>query len=76
MTPAVSRRAMLSGALAGAAALALPSCSKRATPAPAKSAFAALLDELDAKITAAMKAYAIPGAAVGVWASGQQYVRG
>jgi len=67
---------MLSGALAGAAALALPSCSKRATAAPAKSAFAALLDELDAKITAAMKAYAIPGAAVGVWAGGQQYVRG
>ena len=76
MTPLVSRRAMLSGALAGAAALALPSCSKRSTPPTNKSPFAALLDDLDAKITAAMKAYAIPGAAVGVWASGQQYLRG
>ncbi|OMC44162.1 penicillin-binding protein [Mycobacterium sp. IS-2888] len=33
-------------------------------------------DELDAKITAGMKAYAIPGVAVAVWAGGQEYVQG
>jgi CubicO group peptidase (beta-lactamase class C family) len=33
-------------------------------------------DELDAKIGAAMNAYAIPGVAVAVWAGGQEYIRG
>ncbi|BCO36108.1 D-aminopeptidase [Mycobacterium heckeshornense] len=33
-------------------------------------------DELDAKIDAGMKAYAIPGVAVAVWAGGQEYVKG
>ncbi|CAM4256507.1 FmtA-like protein [Mycobacterium basiliense] len=33
-------------------------------------------DELDAKINAGMKAYAIPGVAVAVWVGGQEYVRG
>ncbi|KZS65341.1 serine hydrolase domain-containing protein [Mycobacterium ostraviense] len=33
-------------------------------------------DELDAKINAGMKAYAIPGVAVAVWAGGQEYVKG
>ncbi|WP_405798423.1 serine hydrolase domain-containing protein [Streptomyces longwoodensis] len=35
-----------------------------------------LFDALDAKIEQAMKAYAIPGAAVGVLWNGQEYVRG
>lgn len=33
-------------------------------------------DALDAKIAAGMKAYAIPGVAVAVWAGGQEYVKG
>ncbi|OBK10337.1 serine hydrolase domain-containing protein [Mycobacterium asiaticum] len=33
-------------------------------------------EELDAKIRAGMKAYAIPGVAVAVWAGGQEYVKG
>jgi len=33
-------------------------------------------DELDAKINAGMKTYAIPGVAVAVWAGGQEYVKG
>lgn len=68
MTGAFDRRALLSGALAGAATLAL-SCSAR----PAKPT---LFDDLDAKITAGMKAYGIPGAAVGLWAGGREYIKG
>lgn len=48
------------------------SCSPRHDAAPAPSRF----DELDAKITAGMKTYAVPGAAVAVWAGGQEYVKG
>lgn len=66
----VTRRALLGGAMAGAAALGLSSCSSKS------SGLAAAFDELDSKITAGMKAYGIPGAAVGVWAGGQQYVKG
>ncbi|CDO87312.1 penicillin-binding protein [Mycobacterium triplex] len=33
-------------------------------------------EELEAKIKAGMKAYAIPGVAVAVWAGGQEFVRG
>ncbi|GFG63541.1 penicillin-binding protein [Mycobacterium kubicae] len=36
----------------------------------------AAFDELDARITAGMKAYAIPGVAVAVWVHGHEYVRG
>jgi CubicO group peptidase (beta-lactamase class C family) len=36
----------------------------------------AAFDELDTKINAGMEAYAIPGAAVAVWAGGQEYVNG
>lgn len=69
----VTRRALLSGAVAGAATLGLASCSsKPAEPAKPASAF----DELDGKITAGMKAYGIPGAAVGVWAGGREYLKG
>jgi CubicO group peptidase (beta-lactamase class C family) len=68
---------MLGGAVAAAAALALASCSpKRSNTPPPKPPFNAALDDLDAKIDKAMKAYAIPGAAVGVWSGGQQYIRG
>jgi len=35
-----------------------------------------VFDELDAKIDAGMKAYAIPGVAVAVWVGGQEYVKG
>ncbi len=61
-------RPFLGSAVAGAAALALSSCSaNRACRA---------FDELDTKITKGMKAYGIPGAAVGVWVGGQEYVKG
>jgi CubicO group peptidase (beta-lactamase class C family) len=76
----VSRRAVLNGAVAGSAALALSSCSAKPSSPPATSgtttALAATFGELDAKIGAGMKAYGIPGAAVGVWAGGQEYVKG
>jgi CubicO group peptidase (beta-lactamase class C family) len=71
MTSRLSRRSLLGGAVAGAAALAL-SCSSKHNAAPVPSAF----DELDAKIGAGMKAYGIPGVAVGVWAGGQEYIKG
>ncbi|WP_366652855.1 serine hydrolase domain-containing protein, partial [Mycobacterium asiaticum] len=45
------------------------SCASR----PAKPT---LFDELDAKITAGMKAYGIPGVAVGVWTGGREYIKG
>ncbi|MEY9942095.1 serine hydrolase domain-containing protein [Streptacidiphilus sp. MAP5-3] len=75
----LSRRNLLTVA-AGGAALSL-------TPAPARaavrrsigtgdSAFSSLLRELDARIEAAMAAYAIPGAAVGVLLGDREYVRG
>lgn len=68
MTGVFDRRLLLSGALAGAATLVL-SCASR----PAKPT---LFDELDAKITAGMKAYGIPGVAVGVWTGGREYIKG
>lgn len=74
----VSRRSVLGGAVVGAAALAL-SCSRpAAAPSPSSSASdaAAGFAELDAKIEAAMKSYAIPGVAVGVLTGGQEYIKG
>ncbi|MGV0714442.1 serine hydrolase domain-containing protein [Mycolicibacterium sp. XJ662] len=78
--PAVSRRVVLGGALAGAAATALAACSSNSSsgPAPATTTtgtgdgFA----ELDAKIEAGMKAYAIPGVAVGLLTGGREYIKG
>src|ERR1700758_2943916 len=64
------RRAMLGGTVAGASALATPSSSSTA------AGLSASFNELDAKINAGMKAYAIPGVAVAVWAGGQEYVKG
>ena len=75
----VSRRTALGGAIAGAAALALSSCSGKPSSAPSSTTTAGLsasFNELDAKINAGMKAYAIPGVAVAVWAGGQEYVKG
>src|SRR5712672_4736952 len=76
----LSRRKMLGGTVVGAAALALASCSSKPSSAPATSSaapsLAAAFGELDAKIEAGMKAYAIPGVAVAVWAGGQEYVKG
>ncbi|HXL59313.1 MAG TPA: serine hydrolase domain-containing protein, partial [Mycobacterium sp.] len=80
VAPLVPRRVVLGGAIAGAAALALSSCSAKPSSTPATNSTAAGLsssfDELDAKINAGMKAYAVPGVAVAVWAGGQEYVKG
>jgi CubicO group peptidase (beta-lactamase class C family) len=71
---------VLGGALAGAAALGLSSCSPKPSSTPPTSSTAAGLsasfDELDAKINAGMRAYAVPGVAVSIWAGGQEYVKG
>jgi CubicO group peptidase (beta-lactamase class C family) len=77
---ALSRRTLLRTAAAGAALAPL-------VPAPARAdtrrlgggtdgAYRSLLRELDAKIEAAMSAYTIPGAAVGVLLGDREYVRG
>jgi CubicO group peptidase (beta-lactamase class C family) len=76
----MSRRTMLSGAVAGAAALALSSCAAKPPSTPSNNAAAtdlgAAFKELDAKIEAGMKAYGIPGVAAAVWADGQEHVKG
>lgn len=65
--PLLSRRTKLSGTVAGAAALALSSCSAKSWSAPenngAATTLAAAFDEFDAKVEAGMKAYGIPGVA-------------
>lgn len=71
----VSRRAVLGGALGGVAALAVSGCSPKSSSGT-PSGLAAAFVELDSRITAAMSAYGIPGVAVGVWAGGQEYVKG
>jgi CubicO group peptidase (beta-lactamase class C family) len=75
----VSRRSVLGAIVAGAAMVALSSCSSRPAPSPPATTTTGLpqgFDELDAKIEAAMKSYAIPGVAVAVLAGGQEYVKG
>jgi CubicO group peptidase (beta-lactamase class C family) len=75
--PTFSRRTVLGGAVAAAAALAVPSCSpNHPAEKPPRPPFNVALDDLDAKVDKAMKAYAIPGAAIGVWSAGQEYIRG
>jgi CubicO group peptidase (beta-lactamase class C family) len=78
-----SRRRLLSVAAAGtAAAMIPPAAARAATPAPPRPTAASkppkskLLRGLDARIEAAMKELAIPGAAVGVIWDGKEYVRG
>ena len=73
--PKISRRAVLGGAFAGAAAVALASCSSTRS-APATSTVATSFDELDAKIEEGIKSYGIPGVAVAVLAGGQEHVKG
>jgi CubicO group peptidase (beta-lactamase class C family) len=73
-----SRRRLLSVAAAGTAATMLPPVAARAA-APKKSAKgpgSKLLRQLDARIEAAMKELAIPGACVGVIWDGKEYVKG
>jgi CubicO group peptidase (beta-lactamase class C family) len=55
-----------------------PRGATRATPTTSSAAtdLHAAFEELDAKIKAGMQAYAIPGAAVAVWAGGHEYVKG
>ncbi|MEV6216853.1 serine hydrolase domain-containing protein [Nocardia sp. NPDC051833] len=80
MSPVVSRRSVLGGAVAGLAILGLQACSSdqptntlaTSTPAGRAAAFA----ELDAKIETAMRAYRIPGVAVGVLTDGEEYIKG
>jgi CubicO group peptidase (beta-lactamase class C family) len=71
------RRAVLGAAAAGAAAATVPSVAARAGTAPVfvrheTSPFPAL----DARILAGMKAHGVPGVAVGLLASGREYIRG
>lgn len=68
----VSRRTVLGGAVLGAAALTL-SCSAQPSSTTGTDAG---FDELDAKIEAGMKAYGIPGVAVGVVIGDREYVKG
>ncbi|WP_084701595.1 serine hydrolase domain-containing protein [Streptacidiphilus anmyonensis] len=77
---ALSRRNLLRVAAAGAALSLAPASAARAAVPRATGtgdrAFRSLLRELDAKIEAAMRAYAIPGAAVGLLLGDRTYVRG
>ena len=79
----LSRRGFLQATAASAAAISLPSpLMARATASPEKRrmgherAASVLFGELDTKIEAGMKQYAIPGAAVGVLYKGREYVKG
>jgi CubicO group peptidase (beta-lactamase class C family) len=79
----VSRRGFLQGAVASAAAISLSSpLVARAAASPATRRVGherparVLFGELDARIEAGMKQYAIPGAAVGVLYQGREYVKG
>lgn len=77
--PVVPRRTVFWAAVAGAAAMAMSSCTSKPAPTnstPTSTGIAATFDDLDAKIQAGMKAHAIPGVAVGVFAGGQEYVKG
>lgn len=70
------RRALRAGLglLLGAAGSARSSSGRAATRAVKPAA--ELFQELDARIEAGMARYAIPGAAIGVYAQGEEYVRG
>jgi CubicO group peptidase (beta-lactamase class C family) len=74
----LSRRAALrlgTGVAVASATSLLPK-AVRAAPSAAAQDADALFHELDAMIDAGMAAYQIPGAAVGVYYQGQEYVRG
>lgn len=78
----ISRRKLLSAAAVGTAVAVLPPAAARAAaPAPTKGPSdkkprGRLLRQLDARIEAAMRELAIPGAAVGVIWAGKEYVQG
>lgn len=72
MTAPLSRRTVLGAA----AALTLSACASKPAVGSDVSGLVAAFKELDTKISAGMKAYGIPGVAVGVWAGGQEYVKG
>ncbi|WP_329560310.1 serine hydrolase domain-containing protein [Kitasatospora sp. NBC_01266] len=75
----LSRRNLLRIAAGGAALSLTPAPARAATRRPTGAvdgAHRSLLRELDAKIEAAMTAYAIPGAAVGLLLGDREYVRG
>ncbi len=65
--PRVSRRTVLRATSASAAVLAAPTFDSTSTR---------LFRQLDEKIEAGLVRYAIPGAAVGVWYRGMEYVKG
>ncbi len=70
----MTRRAMLAGTVAGGA-LAAPFLA-RAADEPAVEDADRLFADLDARIIAGMQEFAIPGAAVGVFYRGREYLRG
>ncbi|OBK26614.1 penicillin-binding protein [Mycobacterium asiaticum] len=56
----------------------MPACSssKTSSAPPSSAGLNAAFNELGAKINAGMQAYGIPGAAVGIWVGGQEYIKG
>jgi CubicO group peptidase (beta-lactamase class C family) len=81
----LSRRHFIKASAVGASAFAFPAIGQVAAPevvqqptAHAERAAAAtdLFAQLDDKINAALKKYKIPGAAVGVFYDGQEYIKG
>jgi CubicO group peptidase (beta-lactamase class C family) len=78
--PSLNRRTVLRATTATVAAATLPTFGTRAVAAPRQpttpSTGGGLFHELDEKIQTGMATYGIPGAAVGVFYRGQEYVRG
>ncbi|RAG86443.1 penicillin-binding protein [Streptacidiphilus pinicola] len=75
----LSRRNLLAIAAGGAALSLTPAPARAATrrsTGTGDTAFQSLLRALDARIEAAMRAHAIPGAAVGLLLGDREYVRG
>ena len=79
----LSRRSFLQTTVASAAAISVPSSAvARAASSPATRRVrhgrdaSLLFGQLDAKIEAGMRAFAIPGAAVGVLDNGREYIKG
>ena len=79
-TRALSRRSLLGIAAGGASLSLVPAPARAAVRRPtggaADGSCRSLLRELDAKIEAAMTAYAIPGAAVGLLLGDREYIQG
>ena len=72
-----SRREFLKVSGMSAAALAMPTAGySSSAPAPQAQGTTDLLSELDEKINAGLHKYKIPGAAVGLFFDGREYVKG